>query len=161
MPYYFHHRFKILAILLAFRKVQPHEAACIAKRVATSFVRTDSVGIGRVGVGQKLPKNRSYPKWMKNHIFTNFDTADPNINFVFMHLLPIPFKSCYNVQIGYFFEIFNQNEKIRGKCICLGYPGTHTVHKTIVIIYIFELLHLKKRKYEMVSFVFIVNHRKK
>ena len=106
MPYYFHHRFKILAILLAFRKVQPHEAACIAKRVP---LVSDALGSDK-----NYQKNRSYPKWMKNHIFTNFDMADPNINFVFMHLLPIPFKSCYNVQIGYFFEIFNQNENIRG-----------------------------------------------
>ena len=124
LSYYLHHRFKVLAILL------------------TKELRLDLWGriplvSDALGSDKNYQKNRSYPKWMKNHIFTNFDMADPNRNFVFMHLLTIPFKSCYNVQIGYFFEIINQNEKIRGKCICRGYPGTHTVHKTIVIIYIF------------------------
>ena len=90
-----------------------------------------------LGSDKNYQKNRSYPKWMKNHIFTNFDMANPNINFVFMHLLPIPFKSCLNVKIGYFFWIFDQNKKIRGKCICWVIKGL-----ILYILYIKPLILL-------------------
>ena len=69
MPYYLHRRFKISAILLAFRKVQPHEATSIDESVVARFVRTELVSIGRVRVGQKLPKKSKLPKMDEKSYF--------------------------------------------------------------------------------------------